>query len=405
MEPGPSIHQLTRETSQSAMSAGAVWAEGAKDRRRGRAPASRELPVFLAGTSRGNSDQVVSAIRDAAEGATDFSWLCRGDPVLIKPVLNSGNPYPATTSPLAVGGMIRLLKQKGAGRVIVGDMSGIESVKLSRDALSGSTRRLMETSGMGEAVLSAGGELYGFEEAGWEGFHEELPTAGSNWQGALMMPNVLREVAHIILMPRCGLHVLAGASLGLKAAVGYWRTDTRLEYHRDASSFREKTAEGNTVASLLEKQRLVVTAADKVLATFGPDSGRVCRPEIGLVIASESVVAHDMISLAWLIETRRAMSGSAASSFRDCSGLFARFANRVVVGMLSDWKTALASEPITKNTLDSIWDDRGLGHAYQVLGGRPEIVLKAANSLVPLDLNRRLGEMSTPPETDSLRRQ
>ncbi|HNR51348.1 MAG TPA: DUF362 domain-containing protein, partial [Deltaproteobacteria bacterium] len=64
------------------------------------------------------------AIRACAEAATDFSWLSRGDAVFIKPVVNSGNPYPATTSPIAVAAMIELLREKGAGRVVVGDMSG-----------------------------------------------------------------------------------------------------------------------------------------------------------------------------------------------------------------------------------------------------------------------------------------
>jgi uncharacterized protein (DUF362 family) len=358
---------------------------------------SHRLPVVLAGTNRGPVEQVRSAVRDAARAATDFSWLSRGDPVFVKPVLNSGRSYPDTTSPLAVETMIELLKGEGAGRVIVGDMSGIEHVKLSEDRARGSTRDLMEASGMAAAVLIAGGELYAFEEGGWDGFYAEFPAAGSNWRGPLMMPKILREVEHIVLMPRCGRHVLAGASLGLKAAVGYWRTDTRLEYHRDASTFCEKTAEGNTVPTLLEKQRLVLTAADKVLATFGPDYGRVCQPEIGLVIASESVVAHDMISLAWLIETRRTML-PARDLFWDKSRLLAHWGNRVVVGLLSDCRTALTSERLVKDTLDSIWDDRVLNRAYQVLGGRPQIALKPANNLVPEDLLRRLSRMSKPSE-------
>jgi len=33
------------------------------------------------------------------EKSTDFSWLKKGDRVLIKLALNSGNPYPATSDP------------------------------------------------------------------------------------------------------------------------------------------------------------------------------------------------------------------------------------------------------------------------------------------------------------------
>jgi len=116
-------------------------------------------------------------------------------------------------------------------------------------------------------------------------------AAGDHWKAGLMMPAILRKVDHIVLMPRCARHVLAGSTLGLKAAVGYWRTDTRLEYHRDAATLHEKTAEANTARTLIAKQRLVVSAAEKILATFGPDKGYVHQPDCGLIIASESVVA------------------------------------------------------------------------------------------------------------------
>ena len=132
-------------------------------------------------------------------------------------------------------------------------------------------------------------------------------------------------------MPRCARHVLAGSTLGLKAAVGYWRTDTRLEYHRDAATLHEKTAEANTAQTLLKKQRLVLSAADKILTTFGPDEGYVHQPEIGLIIASESVVAHDMVSLAWLLENRRRIPPEKQNGFIDHSPLVASLANDWVV--------------------------------------------------------------------------
>jgi uncharacterized protein (DUF362 family) len=184
--------------------------------------------VSLAGIERGSSPQVLkTAVRAAAEAATDFSWLSRGDAVFIKPALNSGNPYPATTSGDAIAAVVGILKEKGAGRVIVGDMCGIEHVKLSPKGLRGSSRSLMEASGMAQAARSAGAEINFFEESGWDGFYEDFPAAGSSWKRGLMMPKILKEVDHIILMPRCGRHPLAGSTLGLKAAVGYWRTDTR----------------------------------------------------------------------------------------------------------------------------------------------------------------------------------
>ncbi len=358
-----------------------------------------EATVFLAGAARGSTeDALKNAVRETAEAATDFSWLSKGDTVFIKPALNSGNPYPATTSPAAIGTMVALLKEKGAGRVVVGDMSGIQQVKLTPEGVEGSSRELMRACGMAEAVLKAGGELYFFEEAGWDAFYLDMPASGSNWKGGLMMPRILREVDHVVLMPRCARHVLAGSTLGLKAAVGYWRTDTRLEYHRDAATFQEKTAEGNTVRTLLQKQRLVLTAADKILTIFGPDKGYVRQPEIGLVIASESVVAHDMVSLAWLLVNREASPESEKNSFNDPyeSQVIVTIGNHYVVGKLGGWLAALTPETLTRNDINTIWDDRVLNRAYQVLGGRPKIDLKTANDAVPEEVQRRLAEMTTP---------
>ena len=358
-----------------------------------------ETSVFLTGMARESSGKVFkTAIREAAEAATDFSWLSKGDAVFIKPALNSGNSYPATTSPEAIAAMTSLLIEKGAGRVIVGDMAGIEHVKLTPEGVRGSSRDLMKSCGMAEAAVKAGAELYFPEEAGWKAFYEDMPVSGSNWKGPLMMPNLLKEVDHIILMPRCARHVLAGSTLGLKAAVGYWRTDTRLEYHRDAATFQEKTAEGNTVWSLLDKQRLVLTAADKILTSFGPDKGYIMQPETGLVIASESVVAHDMISLAWLLLNRESIPESEKDMFRDPyeSQLVVTLGNHWVVGKLGGWLAALTPEGLTRNDINTIWDDRVLNRAYQVLGGRPKIKIKTANHAVPGGLRDRLVEMTNP---------
>ncbi|MGZ3593318.1 MAG: DUF362 domain-containing protein, partial [Syntrophales bacterium] len=175
-----------------------------------------QAKVFLAGASKGAPEQSIKlAVRNAAEAATDFSWLYKGDAVFIKPVNNSGNPYPATTSPTAIAAMVEILKEKGARRVIVGDMSGAQYVRFSPTSLSGSSRALISSSGMAKAVLASGAEMHCFEEGGWNAFYEDLPTAGSNWKHGLMMPNVLKEVQHIILMPRCSRHILAGSSLGM----------------------------------------------------------------------------------------------------------------------------------------------------------------------------------------------
>ena len=101
-----------------------------------------------------------------------------------------------------------------------------------------------------------------------------------------------------------------------------------------------------------------------------------------------------MVSLAWLLENRNHIPQSEKHDFRDNSQWFARLGNHAVVNWLSGWGTALASETLTKNDLNNIWDDRVLIHACEVFGGVPEIILEQANKEFPVDLKMRLGMMT-----------
>jgi uncharacterized protein (DUF362 family) len=334
------------------------------------------------------------AVRATAEAASDFSWLSRGDTVLVKPACNSPNPYPATTDPVALHAMVGLLREKGAGRVIVADMSGVQFVRFSKDRLDGSTRALMGANGLARAAEDAGAELRAFEEAGWDAFFAEEPAARGSWSGSIWLPAVLNEVDQVVLMPRTSRHLLAGSTLALKAAVGWWRHDTRLEYHRDAATFHEKTADANTAPTLLAKQRLVLTSATRILSTFGPDDGLVTEPDTGLVFASPDPLAHDMLSLAWLVESRRTLPASRRSGPIDdpnTSTLAVNFANRIVTHWLGGIGQALRTQHLTRYDLDAVWDDRVLRRAFELAGGVPRVELADADGSLSAELRGKLG--------------
>ncbi len=344
--------------------------------------------VSLAPLNRAPSSQDMDrSIRNATFAIDNLNWLKLGDTVFIKPVLNSGKPYPATTSPLALASMIRLLKEKGAGRVVVGDMSGVGHLHQGPDGCKGSTRNLAKSAGLLNAVLDAGAEWAFFEEAGWDSFYEEQPAPGSHWQRGIMLPNVLQEMDHIVSMPRCSRHALLGNTLGLKSVVGYMRFDTRLEYHHAAKSIQEKTAEANTVPTLLQKQRLVVTAADKVLATCGPDMGHT--------IAPQQVIAHDLISLAWLIVNWRQAPWLNKQLLSDPNGnkFVTNVANHVVTGILGGWKWGISAQPMERSPLPNIWRDRTLRRAFELMGGVPDIQLQPTQSSISPQLLAELASM------------
>jgi uncharacterized protein (DUF362 family) len=356
--------------------------------------------VFLAGARRGvDAPGVARAVNETVEAMGGLSWLSRGDSVYIKPACNSGNSYPATTSPAGLAALVRALKDRGAGPVIVADTAGIQFVKLTPTGLRGSTRRLMAQNGLARAAVEAGAELYFPEEEGWGAFVEEEPQ-GTSWKRPLMMPRRLHEVDHVVLMPRVSRHALAGSTLGYKSAVGYWRTDTRLEYHRDAATLQEKTAESATVPSLRDKQRLVLTVADQLQTTFGPDRGHNLAPEDGLVFASASLLAHDLLALAFLLHGRTLTPPRLTRAvYRDpyTSQAAVEMGNRVVVYMLGGAREMARAQRLDNPPLATVWDDRVLRRACELAGGPPALELVPVGEAVSLPLRQRLSEMTTPP--------
>ncbi|NVL93655.1 MAG: DUF362 domain-containing protein, partial [Desulfobacterales bacterium] len=146
------------------------------------------VEALALGTS---GDEVIAAVRNVAEAATDFSWLSRGDTVFIKPASNSAKRYPATTSPLSIRAMVGLLKERGAGRVIVGDKPGVEHVYQDEKGRRSSSRKIMTKNGLHQAVMESGAEVHYFDEAGYDAYFGDRTEHDSHWRGELMFPNIL----------------------------------------------------------------------------------------------------------------------------------------------------------------------------------------------------------------------
>ena len=344
-----------------------------------------ELVALEAVAKGAGVETVVSVVKRVAEAASDFSWLSRGDVVFIKPAGNSGNRYPATTSPLAVQAMVCLLREKGAGRVIVGDKSGVQYVYQDGQRQRGSSRQLFTKNGLHQAAIEAGAEVHYFDEAGYGAYfgdHTEHPRC--HWKGELMLPEILTRVDHVVLLPRVSRHVLAGSTLGLKAAVGWLRDDSRLELHRDARSFLKKIVEINDTITLRQKLRLVLTVATKVQTTFGPDRGFAAEPDPGLVFASESLLAHDMTALGWLLWNREYETPAAQLSLvRDPYQTYPGAMNRAFVGSIWGVGELLKSETYPTMPIHSVATDPVLSWAAHLWGGVPELELDEVRRTVP----------------------
>jgi len=296
-------------------------------------------PVFVNGVSRnGGEPALIECIRDILLKSSDnFSWLEKGDTVLLKPALNSPDPYPATTHPLAIEVTSRLLAEHGA-KVVIGDQSGIEHV-LHHPAgvIHGSSRSNYIRSGMG---LKDDTRFMSFEDGEWDtGFYHYRSANTPSWPYGFFITEWARKADHIISLPRLSTHSQAGATLGFKVMVGMLREDSRMEFHANGpyNNFIRNAAKGSTLSAkddgsgtffekiveisdaIRNKLRLTMIVATKAQATFGPDRfgirfgpfglGRayVMDPEPGLVFASADQVAAEAYALAIIRDLKRAV--------------------------------------------------------------------------------------------------
>ncbi len=258
------------------------------------------------------------------ESTNGLSWLKKGDTVLLKPTLNSNDPYPATTDPLTLKVVAELLHKKGA-KVILADQSGIEHVIQDKTGiLKGSSQKCFEDSGMNKSGLY----FNALEKRGWNSFYKFNKTKA--WTKGFYISDIVKNVDHIINLPRVSTHAQAGVTLGFKNFVGLLREDSRLEFHNSGpfkqainafAKSKSKTLKTNYVnennffekiteisLATKDKLRLTLFTATKLQTTFGPDkklmglfTSYIVEPEIGLVFASSNQVATEALAIAFLI--------------------------------------------------------------------------------------------------------
>lgn len=296
-------------------------------------------PVFVKGVVSGAGNSLLSStIEDVLLKSTDnLSWLKDGDVVLLKPALNSPDPYPSTTHPLALEVTSRLLTEHGA-EVVIGDQSGMEHVLHGpKGVVRGNTHENYLRSGMGGENKTG---FVSFEGEGWnEGFFHYSSPGTRSWTHGFFITSWIKKADHIISLPRISTHSQAGVTLGMKIMVGLLREDSRLEFHANgpynnsivrysqgsnlpsvddgSGTFFEKIVEISD--AIQEKLRLTLFVGTEVQVTFGPDRyafrigsigiGKAYRvqPEPGLVFACADQVAAEAVAFALLKDLKKSV--------------------------------------------------------------------------------------------------
>lgn len=197
----------------------------------------------------------------------------RGDRVLLKPNLNSPDPYPGSTDLGFLRAVLKLLLEAGA-RVTIGESSG---------GMWRPTRNVFRKLGIPELVRHFDVELIAFEDRVDDWVRVRV---NGDYLHTVSVPRSAYEADKIVYLPCLKTHNLAGFSGALKLAVGFMHPGERRALH--ARYLPLKIAE----ISLCWQPDLIIMDGRKAFVSGGPDRGQLAEP--GLILASGDLVAIDV---------------------------------------------------------------------------------------------------------------
>ncbi|MBI3621592.1 MAG: DUF362 domain-containing protein [Nitrospirae bacterium] len=202
----------------------------------------------------------------------------RGKTVLVKPNVLSGEPPPATTNPEAVRSVVRLFREAGAKRVIVGDMSAMMRLPTSKN---------LERTGIARAAREAGAEVIDFDDAEWI----ELKPPGAWLTPSIHIARPVYEADLFVNVPVVKTHRNAVYSICLKNLVGVTHPRHR-PYRVNPAKWEEVIAELNLAVHPI----LNIVDATTIMVADGPWEGP--SEKTNLIMASGDRIAADVTGLA-----------------------------------------------------------------------------------------------------------
>ena len=212
-------------------------------------------------------------VAQTVELAGGFGFVRPGDTVLLKPNFNSGDPPPNSSDVPLLVALIRLLRDHGAGRVIVGESARHPPT---------STRFELGRTGLFEACRREGATVAIFGEGEWA----PAPSRG-DYFGWLEIARPLLECDRLVYACCLKTHWLSKFTASIKHSVGCVRPRHRARLHF-GGHFEERVAE---IAAAVTPDFVLVDARS-VYVRGGPCYGLVRYP--GVLLAGRDRVALDV---------------------------------------------------------------------------------------------------------------
>jgi len=219
--------------------------------------------------------EVYDALKKAVELSDNLDVT--GKTVLLKPnILSDSPPEKAiTTHPVFLEAAIRLVREKGASRILVGDSPGLQM-----QGFSG------KVSGMGEATRKNGAEWVDFTKG-----KIEVPCPEGKVAKSFTLTQAVREADLIISLPKLKTHQLMQYTGAMKNIFGLVPSLAKSPFHARFSS-REAFAAMIVDLNLAVKPAFAFMDAIVGMEGSGPAAGT--PRQIGLVMASSNLLALDV---------------------------------------------------------------------------------------------------------------
>ncbi len=217
---------------------------------------------------------VYNALSETIEMAGDFD--VRGKRVLLKPnILSDTAPEKAvTTHPVFLEAAIKLVQEKGAEKIFVGDSPGFQPPGFNG-----------RVSGLGPLA-----EKMGVKWADFTKGKTEISCPEGKVQKSFSVGGILKEVDCIINLPKLKTHQLMLFTGAMKNLFGLVPSLVKSPYH-------VRYPNRESFASMIVDLNLAVKAdyalMDAVIGMEGPGPGSGYPRQIGLVLASSNLLAID----------------------------------------------------------------------------------------------------------------
>ena len=215
--------------------------------------------------------------------------LMKGKDLFLKPNFNSSDAPPGSTHNDTLGALVRRLQAMGAGRMTVGDRSGM-----------GNTRSVMEQKDTFRMADELGFETVVFDEldaSGWE----MMQIAGSHWQKGFAVARPVLEADGVVQTCCLKTHRYGGHfTMSLKNSVGLAAKRVPGESHDYMGELHGSPHQRRMIAEINTAYQpdLIVLDGVEAFVDGGPAQGK--RVEAQVILAGTDRVAIDAIGVAIL---------------------------------------------------------------------------------------------------------